>query len=58
MNNNKIIKSTGKCVYLEIPIHACTLNIMIGPPHFMIVLRKLSIYLLFFLLLIAIHYLC
>ena len=26
MNNNKIIKSTDKCVCLGIPLHACTLN--------------------------------
>ena len=26
MNNNKIIESTDKCVYLGIPLHACTLN--------------------------------
>ena len=24
--NNKIIESTDKCVYLGIPLHACTLN--------------------------------
>ena len=26
MNNNKIIESTDKCVYLGIPLHSCTLN--------------------------------
>ena len=26
MNNNKTIESTDKCVYLGIPLHACTLN--------------------------------
>ena len=26
MKNNKIIESTDKCVYLGIPLHACTLN--------------------------------
>ena len=26
MNNNKIIESTDKCVYLEIQLHACILN--------------------------------
>ena len=26
MNNIKIIESTDKCVYLAIPLHACTLN--------------------------------
>ena len=26
MNNNKIIESTDKCVYLGIPLHTCTLN--------------------------------
>ena len=26
MNNNKINESTDKCVYLGIPLHACTLN--------------------------------
>ena len=26
MKNNKIIESTDKCVYLRIPLHACTLN--------------------------------
>ena len=26
MNYNKIIESTDKCVYLGIPLHACTLN--------------------------------
>ena len=26
MNNNKIIESTDKCVYLGIPLHDCTLN--------------------------------
>ena len=26
MNNNKIIESTDKCVYLGISLHACTLN--------------------------------
>ena len=26
MNNNKIIESTDKCVYLGIPLHACTMN--------------------------------
>ena len=26
MNNNKIIESTDGCVYLRIPLHACTLN--------------------------------
>ena len=26
INNNEIMKSTDKCVYLGIPLHACTLN--------------------------------
>ena len=26
MKNNKIIESTDKCVYLGIPLQACTLN--------------------------------
>ena len=26
MNSNTIIESTDKCVYLGIPLHACTLN--------------------------------
>ena len=26
MNYNKIIESTDKCVYLGVPLHACTLN--------------------------------
>ena len=56
MNNNKIIELTDKCVYLGIPLHACTLNSDMSSTVRALI-GMLTIYLLISQLLIAIHYL-
>ena len=56
MNNNKIFESTNKCVYLEIPLHDCTLSNDMSSTVRDFNKKKLTIYSLISLLLIAIHY--